>query len=138
MQILANGWKRDHGTIEVAAGDVVNSVRDDGEVMSYDRTKTYVRVLGPRSRLSPSNKSFTDRDCDQTGVRISVSGAVSMNGRYQVQCYLTKSDIAELFHLTHAENSFDEVVADLAKHRRKRVNAEYPTNRVRRRVRPPE
>jgi hypothetical protein len=137
MHILAKGWKRDHGTIEVAAGDVVNSVRDD-EVMAYDRNKTYVRVLGPRSRTSPSDESFTDRDCDQTRVRISVSGAVSMNGRYQVQCYLTKSDIAELFQLTHAEDSFDEVVADLAKLRRKRVSAEYPPGRVRRRVRPPE
>ena len=49
-----------------------------------------------------------------------MSADLILNGKYQVQCYLTKSDIADLFQLTHAEDPLDEVIAKLAELRERR------------------
>jgi hypothetical protein len=113
MQILARGWKRDHGTTQVAVGDLGNAVRDHDELMHYDEDMTYVRVLPPRPLEDSSSQLFTDKDCEQTRVRISMSHAVSLNGKYQVQCLLTKRDVADLFQLTHAQDTLDEVARTL-------------------------
>lgn len=122
MIITARGWKRDHGITLVAEGDLAQAVRDNEELMHYDQKKTYVKVLPPQQE-PPRN--FGDKDCDQTRVRISVSQAISLNGRYQVQCVLTKRDIADLFQMTHGQDSLDEIVASLTE-----IRANRPLRRL--------
>jgi hypothetical protein len=117
MLITARGWKRDHGITLVADGDLAQAARDDDELMHYDQKTTYVRVLPPQEG-PPRN--FSDKDCNQTRVRVSVSQAISLNGRYQVQCILTKQDIADLFQMTHGQDSLDEIVAILTRIRTNR------------------
>lgn len=122
MLIMARGWKRDHGITLVAEGDLAQAARDSDELMHYDQKTTYVRVLPPQEEPP---QGFSDRDCDQTRVRISVSQAISLNGRYQVQCVLTKRDIADLFQMTYGQDLLDEIVASLTK-----IRANRPLRRL--------
>lgn len=114
MKIIARGWKRDHGAKELASGDLAEMVTDDDELMIYSRDKTYVRVLQRRVRPN-TDTSPPMHESDEARVRISMSAHLSLNGRYQIQCVLTKSDITRLFHMTHAEDSLGEVASNLAK-----------------------
>jgi hypothetical protein len=119
MEIVARGWKRDHGAKEVAYGDLANAILDE-DVTSYQPGETYIRKLRPRVRLNTTEALPSERDSDQARVRISMSADVVLNGRYQIQCYLTKSDIADLFQLTHGEDTLDELLATLAELREAR------------------
>jgi hypothetical protein len=113
MEIVARGWKRDHGAKEIAYGDLGNAILDE-DVTSYQLGETYIRKLRPRVRLNTTEAQPSERDSQQPRVRISMSADLILNGRYQIQCYLTKSDIADLFQLTHGEDTLDELVATLA------------------------
>jgi hypothetical protein len=119
MEIVARGWKRDHGAKEIAHADLGNAVLDE-DVTSYQPGETYIRKLRPRVRITGSGEEPAERNSEQPRVRISMSADLILNGRYQIQCYLTKNDIADLFQLTHADDSLDELVATLAELREAR------------------
>ena len=113
MEIVARGWRRDHGAKEVAYGDLANAILDE-DVTSYELGKTYIRKLRPRVRLNTTEPQPSERDSQQPRVLVSMSADLILSGRYQIQCYLTKSDIADLFQLTHGEDTLDELVVTLA------------------------
>jgi hypothetical protein len=114
MRILARGWKRDHGAKQIAAADLSKAVLGD-EVDWYDEDETYVRVLRARRRLRErEGESDFDPESEEPRVRISMSAHVVLNGQYQIQCLLTKSDIARLFRMTHGQDFLDDVVVNLA------------------------
>jgi hypothetical protein len=121
MEIVARGWKRDHGAKQVAYGDLGNAVHDDDELVLYTPDKTYVRKLRPRVRITGSGEEPSHRDADKPRVCISMSTDLSLNGRYQIQCYLTKNEIADLFQLTHADDSLDDLIATLHELRESRA-----------------
>jgi hypothetical protein len=113
VRVRARGWKRDHGAKDLARGNLANAVRDE-DVDSYERDKTYVRLLSPRVRLRGTEMPAEEGDSHELRVRISMSGELNLNGRYQVQCDLTKTEIARLFQIAHADDPWESVVADLA------------------------
>ena len=39
IRIYASGWRRNHGAMELAVGDVSNAIRDDG-LQGYDLDET--------------------------------------------------------------------------------------------------
>lgn len=119
MEIIARGWRRDHGAKDIAFGDLGNAILDE-DVTSYETGETYIRKLRPRVRSDSTEARPSERGCEQPRVRISMSADLTLNGRYQIQCYLTKSDIADLFQLMHGEDTLDELVATLAELRNAR------------------
>jgi hypothetical protein len=119
MQIVARGWKRDHGAKEIAYGDLSNATLDE-DVTYYLPGETYIRKLRPRVRLNTTEGQPAERESQQPRVRISMSADLILNGRYQIQCYLTKRDIADLFQLTHGEDTLDDLLATLGERRQAR------------------
>ena len=109
MKIYARGWRRNHGAKEVAVGDVSVAIRDDG-LHGYRFDETYVQLLRP-ARYS-GDFAVEELDALQGGVRVLMSSVpqVNLNGRYQFQTDVMKRDIAEMFYLTHASDSLDEIV----------------------------
>lgn len=110
MKIQIRGWKRDHGAKEIVSGDLNEAVRDDDGVNLYAQDKVYVRRLRERVSLNPKSRI-------EERIRISTSAQVTMNGRYQIQCDYTKSEIDRMFQMVHANDPWPEVIKALHKHR---------------------
>ncbi|MGB9369479.1 MAG: hypothetical protein WCE79_26070 [Xanthobacteraceae bacterium] len=115
MKIQIRGWKRDHGSKEIVSGDLSEAVPEDDELTTYAQDKLYVRRLNARVSLNPETRI-------EERVRISASASVTLNGRYQVQSYFTKSEIDQMFAMVHANDSWPEVIEAL--HRQRKVLAE--------------
>jgi hypothetical protein len=78
-------------------------------------SRTYLRVYRPRPRLgAPAEEAEVRISMAAPPARVTGEERLELNGQYQIQCYLKKSEIAALFHMTHADDSLDEIVAKLA------------------------
>jgi len=116
MKIIARGWRRDHGEKEVAFAGISDATFVQGTIKSYAGLATYLQLLPPRIPTSGASVPREERDAAELRVRVSVGShtGLNLNGRYLIECAVTKSDAARLFHLTHATDSLDEIVAALA------------------------
>src|SRR4051812_7574205 len=96
MQILARGWKRDHGSKTIAEGELATAKDHDG-VASYYQLETSVQVLPPQDIELGPNRVRTE-----SKVRVLMAAKeVALNGDYQFIVEHTKSDIFELFVLVY-------------------------------------
>jgi hypothetical protein len=98
MRLSVRGWRRDHGEIEVATGDIVTACIGgfDGY---YEKEKIY---LAP----SPVGNDHSNEDAR---INIKLNARITLNGEYQVGLDFSAQEVARLFFLLYSKSSIEDL-----------------------------